>query len=81
MLIRPGDLVQVDVESKALGFRCCPVFVEEINETEETITGYVIIPEKRTNSLMKITLSMDDVEYLTTPKWAPDICLKKRERI
>ena len=86
MIIRPGDLVQVDPDSNFKRYRACPVFVESVDETEEIVHGYIIAPCQRNNlfqnetELIKVELPLDDVEYLITPKWAPDICLKNRKR-
>ena len=87
MTIRPGDLVQVDPDSSFKMYRSCPVFVELIDEAEEIVHGYIIAPCQKDNrfqndtELIKVELPLEDVEYLITPKWAPDICLKNRQRI
>jgi hypothetical protein len=80
MIIQPGDLVQVDPESKFKRYWACLIFVENIDEEEDTLKGHIVIPDDRGTKLEEVIIPLDEVEYLTTPKWAPVICLTNRER-
>ena len=73
--------MQVSPESEYKEYWACPVFVKKIDGGEDIIEGYIIVPDKRGTDLIEIKVPMDDVEYLMTPHWMPEQCLKARERM